>query len=298
MAGHRIGSTASAALTLLFCALTCIDGAAQSAAKGPRDEAARELLQHLQRQVSAIRANQVDYVAEEEQQQEEYDDRGKLKKQRRLTANYYRLGEWGGRALECREVVSVDGKPVIEGRRLQEFLLSKDKSLTQQLERVSEESKKYNLGYKSRDTNQPAVGVRFSDGDLQNNSSFFTEGARSDLKEPLRLSFREDAESTLFQHSMPFSKWPMPAAGEFLFSGPDRDFVGYDISIHDNKGKVRFRLLAGYDKKKDGKLLPIRFEEFSYDKNGKVKTRSMSEYKNYRRFDVEAKILDFESIEQ
>jgi hypothetical protein len=157
--------------------------------------------------------------------------------------------------------------------------------------RISDQSRKYNLGYGRRETNQPFVGLRYSDFDRQAHTVYYIEPSAD-----LRLSFREIDKATLFSGGIPFSK-PEPAAGQYLFAAEGKQFLGYGISIHNNKGIRLVRLAARYSRKKDGKLLPASFEEYSYHNNGQVKTRSISEYKNYRHFTVDAKIISFESIE-
>jgi hypothetical protein len=96
---------------------------------------------------------------------------------------------------------------------------------------------------------------------------------------------------------MPFSKKPMPAEGHYLFALENKQFLGYDISIHNPNGTVWSRVVARYSRMKDGKLLPASFEEYSYHKNGRIKTHSVSEYRNYRHFTVDTKIIHFESLE-
>jgi hypothetical protein len=112
----------------------------------------------------------------------------------------------------------------------------------------------------------------------------------------LRTRFLLFFLATLFSGGIPLPK-PEPATGEYFFSAEGKHFLGYDISIHNNKGIRLVRLSARYSRKKDGKLLPASFEEYSYHNNGQVKTRSISEYKNYRHFTVDAKIISFESME-
>jgi hypothetical protein len=278
-------------LTVLLC--SSIFPANSAEEKGPRDKKAEELLSHLRKQIWEIRVNQIEYLAEEEQQQEEYDDSGKLQRRRRLLSNYYRVKLNGiDQIIECREIVSVDGKPTGDDKKLQKLLLSKDKSIQEQVNKISHQNRKYNLGYGRRETNQPFVGLRFSDSDRQAHTVFYIEPGAD-----LQLSFREIDKATLFSGGAPFPK-PEPAKGEYLFSADGKQFLGYDISLYNHKGTRLVRLAARYSRKKDGKLLPASFEEYSYHKNGQVKTRSISEYKNYCHFTVDAKIISFESIEQ
>jgi hypothetical protein len=266
--------------------------------KGPRDKDAKALLLLLGKQIGEIRANQIDYIAEEEQRQAEYDENGNIKQQRRILSNYYRVKWSEGVVLlsECREVIMVDGKPVGDGRKLQELLLSKDKSVKDQIHKIMDQSRKYNLG-EGRSTNQPFGGLRFADRDRQAHAEFYTDPAGSNSGDELKLYFRENDDATLFQHDIPFSKWAMPAAGYYLFALENNLFLGYDICIHGKNGTPWSRLVARYGRMKDGRLLPVSFEEYTYHKNGQIKTRSVSEYKNYRHFTVDTKIIHFESIE-
>jgi hypothetical protein len=269
-----------------------------SAEKGAIDKDAKELLPLLEKQIWEIRANQIDYIAEELQRQEEFDEKGKVKRQRQLLSNYYRVRINADMQLmsECREVIRVDGKPVGDGKELQELLLAKDKSIKELIHKLTDENKKYNLGA-SRSTNQPFAGLRFADRDRHAHAVFYTDPAGSNSGNEVRLYLRENDEASLFQYERPFSKKPMPAEGNYLFASENKQFLGYDISIHNPDGTVWSRVVARYSRMKDGKLLPVGFEEYSYHKNGQIKTHSVSEYRNYRHFTVETKIIHFESLE-
>jgi hypothetical protein len=306
MSNSRIqhDSLAPALFAILFILLSAFQVVGQhvvpqsSAEKGAIDSVAKELLPLLGKQIWEIRANQIDYIAEEVQRQEEFDEQGKAKRQRQLLSNYYRVRLDADIQLmsECREVISVDGKPVGDGKRLQQLLLAKDKSIKQLIHKTMDENKRYNLGA-SRSTNQPFAGLRFADRDRHSHAIFYVDPAGFSSSADIKLYFCENDEQSLFQYDMPFSKKPMPAEGYYLFASENKQFLGYDISIHNKNGTVWSRIVARYSRMKDGKLLPASFEEYSYHKNGQVKTHSVSEYRNYRHFTVDTKIIHFESLE-
>lgn len=267
-----------------------------SAGNGPQDKTSEELLLRLQQEIGKIRTNQINYVAEEEQQQEEYNKKGELKKQRKLISNYYRVRLGGmDNIIECREVVSVNGEPTGDYDKLQRIFFSESESAVKQINEVMKQNKKYNLG-RRRDTNQPWVGLRFADRDRHEHAVYYIDPKPSDAGEMLQLRFQEVDEETLFRKGVPFSK-PTPATGQYLFASEGKQFLGYDISVHEKTGAILFRLVARYSRHKDEKLLPKSFEEYTYHENGQVKTHSVSEFKNYRRFTSDAKIIQYELIE-
>jgi hypothetical protein len=126
---------------------------AQQPPKPPSDQA--ELNELIRR--AAIRMNEYkdgfkDLTAEEEQQIEEYDDKGKLKKQRRITADLviYQSQLDPNQMVEYRDVKSVDGVAVKKREERLISLLSKSAkagSVKKELDRITRESRRYDLNY-------------------------------------------------------------------------------------------------------------------------------------------------------
>jgi hypothetical protein len=264
--------------------------------KGPQDKNAEELLSTLGRQIFEIYKNQADYVAEEEQLQQAYDNKGNLKRQRRIVSNFYLVNVAGGNRYECREAIMVDGRATGDEKILQEMFFSKKQKPTkEQIDYIFKQNNKYNLSGDHL-SNQPWTGLRYSHKDRQEHSTFYVQPVDAGSEEPQKLWFREIDQQTLFVTSTPFSKYPWRATGYYLFSSSDGQFIGYDITTYDPQKKPLRRWVAEYGRKRDGMLLPESFQSYNYHKNGEISTHSISHYKNYRRFTSDVK-LTYESIE-
>jgi hypothetical protein len=136
--------------------LSLIHTASPSGQQLPRPQAnpagLEELIASASLRVSEYRAKFKDLTADEEQQVEEYDGEGKLKRQRRIVSDLiiYQSQLDPASMSEYRNVRSVDGLVVAkrEERLLNLFgRLARADSVRKELDRINRESRRYDLGY-------------------------------------------------------------------------------------------------------------------------------------------------------
>ncbi len=117
----------------------------------PNPAELEELLRRASLSVGEYKAKFKDLTADEEQKAEEYDAEGKLKRQRRIVSELviYQSQIDTSSAAEYRNVRSVDGVAVAkrEERLVNLFgRLAKTDSVKKEIERISRESRRYDLG--------------------------------------------------------------------------------------------------------------------------------------------------------
>lgn len=126
---------------------------AQQAPQPAADQAElNELISRAAIKMKEYKTGFKDLTAEEEQKVEEYDDKGKLKKQRRIASDLfiYQSQLDPLQMIEYRDVKSVDGKAVKKREERLVNLLSKSAkadSVKKELDRITRESRRYDLNY-------------------------------------------------------------------------------------------------------------------------------------------------------
>jgi len=110
----------------------------------------KDLIRRAALSVSEYKTRFIDLTAEEEQQIEEYDDKGKLEKQRRIASDLviYQSQLDPTLMVEYRDVKSVDGVAIKKREARVMNLLHKSAkadSVKKELDRISRESQRYNL---------------------------------------------------------------------------------------------------------------------------------------------------------
>ena len=111
-----------------------------------------ELIPRAGLRVSEYKAKFKDLTADEEQRVEEYDDKARLKRQRRVVSDLiiYQSQLDASVTAEYRNARAVDGVPVSKrDERLVNLFkrLAKASSVKQELERINRESRRYDLGH-------------------------------------------------------------------------------------------------------------------------------------------------------
>lgn len=146
-------------LRRLLCSLVLLslNGAVPSPGQQPpRPQASpaglEELIHSAGLRVKEYKAKFKDLTADEEQRVEEYDDEGKLKRQRRVVSDLiiYQSQLDASVTAEYRNVREVDGVPVAKReKRLVSLFdkLAKSGSVKKELERINRESRRYDLNY-------------------------------------------------------------------------------------------------------------------------------------------------------
>ena len=141
---------------LYLLVLLCLTGIGpsfgqQPAPPQPNPAELEELIRRASLSVNEYKAKFKDLTADEEQKAEEYDSEGKLKRQRRIVSELviYQSQLDTSSAAEYRNVRSVDGVAVAkrEERLVNLFgRLAKTDSVKKEIERISRESRRYDLG--------------------------------------------------------------------------------------------------------------------------------------------------------
>ena len=112
----------------------------------------KEFIRRAGLSTGEFKAKFKELTAEEDQKVEEYDEQGKLEKQRRIESDLfiYQSQLDPTQMVEYRDVKSVDGKPIKKREaRLIDLVKksAKAESVKKELERVDRESRRYDLGF-------------------------------------------------------------------------------------------------------------------------------------------------------
>ncbi|HZG51015.1 MAG TPA: hypothetical protein VEZ40_02665 [Pyrinomonadaceae bacterium] len=168
-----------------------------------------ELISRAGLAVSEYKAKFKDLTADEEQKVEEYDSEGKLKRQRRIVSELviYQSQQDTSLTAEYRNVLSVDGVAVAkrEERLVNLFgRLAKADSVKKELDRISRESRRYDLGLSAYGQ---ALDQGVPLGRIERAAFQFTVAAREQVngRDVIVLQYRQVAQSPLitFKLSMP-----------------------------------------------------------------------------------------------
>ena len=139
--------------SLVLVSLMVSISLAQQPPQSPSDQAElNELIRRAAISMNEYKTAFKDLTAEEEQTIEEYDEKGKLKKQRRIASDLfiYQSQLDPSKMIEYRDVKSVDGVAVKKREERLVTLLTKSAkadSVKQELDRITRESKRYDLNY-------------------------------------------------------------------------------------------------------------------------------------------------------
>jgi hypothetical protein len=276
----------------------------------PQPDAAEleELLRRASLSIGEYKARFKDLTADEEQKVEEYDSEGKLKRQRRIVSELviYQSQLDTSAAAEYRNVRSVDGVMVAKrDERLVNLFgrLAKADSIKKELDRISRESRRYDLG-------SSIYGETLYQGlplELNARPSFqFTVAGREQVngRQVVVLNYQQVAQTPhiKFEVSLP----PALKGAEPFFRG--RLWVDAEtaqLRREEREWTLRLPSLAGplvfmrfefdYAASTFGVLTPRRIVVSTYNRGrtradkqpelllgGKV----VFEYENFRRFDV------------
>jgi hypothetical protein len=142
-------------LVLVSLISTSISFAQQPPQPSADEDGVMELIRSASLRISEYKDKFKDLTAEEEQQVEEYDGAGKLKRQRRIVSDLivYQSQLDTSLAAEYRNVRVVDGKVIAKrDERLVNLFKRLDKadSVRKELDRINRESQRYNLEFSSQ----------------------------------------------------------------------------------------------------------------------------------------------------
>ena len=136
---------------LSILALILLVSAVSSVAQQPEPDL-KELIRRAALSTVEYKAKFKDLTAEEDQRVEEYDERGKVEKQRRIESDLfiYQSQLDPTQMVEYRDVKSVDGKAIKKRESRLINLINKSakaESVKKELDRIDRESRRYDLGF-------------------------------------------------------------------------------------------------------------------------------------------------------
>jgi len=236
-------------------------------------------------------------VAEERMVQKEYDKKGVLRNQRSFVSDYLMvtLPSDPERALEFRDILSIDGHPLRRRRKLVEVLKEKSSNAFKEAERVASESTKHNLG-RQRYSNMVNFGLSFILPDAQPSIEYEFEqaGGPAANSEWVLIRFREKTDDTKLHANTPMGRKPIPSQGLIWLSQGEFKVLRIDFQFKQEADlyAIAGRYVSEYSPALDGLLLPSRFEERFFDvKNPeRLLFESVATYANFRKFSVDVKI--------
>jgi hypothetical protein len=295
------------AVLLVFCSVTMQKGAEHNAnhsignilhSQADPDPVLRDLLVRAGAYALGYRKLCRELVAEERMIQKEYDRKGKLRKQRSFISDYLfvALPSAPDFAVEFRDVVSIDGKPVPRrSQGLLELFRKKSSNAFEEARRVTQESTKQNLG-KKRTSNMVNFCLSFLIPQFQGGIEYqFLPPQNSAEVDEFVLQFRELTDETRLGAVSPMGRKPIPSQGRIWLSKPDAKVLKIDFTFRQEEEfyPIFGRYLIEYQLGVDNLLLPHRFEEYFYDTKEpeRVLFESVATYSNFRHFSVDVKIL-------
>ncbi|MDR1990471.1 MAG: hypothetical protein LBQ09_09615 [Acidobacteriaceae bacterium] len=200
--------------------------------------------------------------------------------------------------MQFRDVFEVDGRPLRDrSDRLQKLFLAPSKSTAQQIDKITKESARYNIGDIERTINIPLLGLSILDRDFQPNFQFTLDTSQEPVnnvfalpKTPeftpppgaIAVAFRETALQTMVR--TPQGK-NMAASGRFWFMPSTEHVVMTELRIDDwTLGAV---VHVAYKVQKEGGLpLPVAMHEMYENKLNNQRVEGLATYSNFREFNV------------
>jgi hypothetical protein len=196
--------------------------------------------------------------------------------------------------LQYRDTFEVDGKPVrVRQERLSALLADRSKSAADQVERIREESARYNLGDIDRNVNTPMLAMRFLEPENQSRFHFKrttdraalnlhlapdTDGVFRVAAEVWTIEYDETERPTIIRTR---NNKDLPAHGRFWID-PDNGHVLMSELSAGNRA-VRGTIDVSYQSEPlVGMLVPIEMREDYQDKAGSHIT-GVATYGRFRR---------------
>jgi len=183
----------------------------------------------------------------------------------------------GDRWMQFRDVFEVDGKPVRDrDERLAKLFLT-PASGQRQVEAITTESARYNIGDVARTVNLPTLALAVLEPD---NRPFFAFAGRR-KKEGWELEYREERGNTMIRTSAGQS---MPARGKILVDGNDGRILATEIAVDEESVRAQIEVTYGLEPSV-GLLMPREMREKYVTKRGTT-IEGRASYAKFRRYQV------------
>jgi len=184
----------------------------------------------------------------------------------------------GDRWMQFRDVFEVDGKPVRDrDERLAKLFLVPSASGQQQVQAITVESARYNIGDVARTVNLPTLALNILEPD--NRPWFAFSGRRK--KDTWELEYREERGSTMIRTS---SGRPMPAHGKLVVEADSGRIVATELAVDEDALRAQIDVTYGQEPAV-GLLMPREMREKYVTRRGTT-IEGRATYAKFRRYQV------------
>jgi len=225
-------------------------------------------------------------VAEEEYRQESSERQFSgafIRKHRDLRSDVLLvLPEAADRFVLFRDVFQVDGKPVRDrDDRLARLFLNPALSRSGQLQKIREESARYNLGDISRDFNVPVLALTFLHPEHQPRFTF-TVSQTGAAGQPWEIEYREARSQTFIRTE---GGSDLPVRGRFRIEPASGRVWMSELVTEDNILRANVTVTYQMDRVL-GFLVPIEMRESIGTQSGRLEITGKATYSRFRKFRV------------
>lgn len=196
--------------------------------------------------------------------------------------------EANGTWLAVRDVISVDGRPT--ARRLPELLKKKEVRL-RDLEALSTENARYNIGPIERNFNEPMLALVFLDARYRSRFAFTDRGREEiDGTPVVRIDFREVHKPTVIRSD----DRDVIASGAFFVESSSGRVLRTNLDVAQPANGIHGRIVVSYGlSSKLGVMVPVEMVE-TYGLDGMKDSEGITctaTYSDFRRFETAGRLI-------
>src|SRR5262245_2235410 len=188
----------------------------------------------------------------------------------------------GDQWMQFRDVFEVDGKPVRDrAERLARLFLDRSATAQEQVQAITAESARYNIGSVSRTINLPVLALAVLEPGNRPWSAFNGRQKKDGPDSIWELDFHEERGNTLIRTSR---GQPMPARGKLIVEGASGRIVSTELAADDEA--VRAQIEVSYAAQPVvGLWMPREMRE-KYVTKGGMTIEGRAAYSKFRRYQV------------
>jgi hypothetical protein len=190
--------------------------------------------------------------------------------------------------MAVRDVISVDGKPVV--RRLPELLKNQEVKL-RDLQALSDENGRYNIGPIERNFNEPMLALLFLDSRYRSRFKFSDGGSDEiDGTPVMRIAFREVRKPTVIRSV----NQDVKASGIMFVEASTGRVLRTSLEVAQPANRIHGRIVVSYGlSSKLGVMVPIEMRE-SYGFDGTKEDEGITctaTYSDFRQFETAGRLI-------
>ena len=186
----------------------------------------------------------------------------------------------GDRWLQFRDVFEIDGKAVRDrAERLARLFLQPSPSAQRQVEDITAESARYNIGGINRNINLPVLALAVLQAE---NRPWFSFNAQRRKDAVWDLEYREERTGTLIRTT---GDQAMPARGRFSVERATGRVIASELQMESRELKARIDVTYAPEPSLGGLLVPREMRE-KYDSRDGSKVEGHAAYAKFRRYTV------------